>query len=594
MQTDARTPLTVPNALARAASLFGAHPSYVEGSRNSSRALTWAELARRVEDVAAGLIVLGLNRGDRVAICAENGIDWIVAYYATVLAGASAALVYFDLKPAEISEQVSRPGSRFLFATDGVLRRLGKSAPSFDCTVLLGAHSKPPTGTLSLDDVALSATAHARGLLESRAPAPDDLAVIVYTSGTTAGPKGVMLSHRNLIAGAQAAIRGLGIGRDDSALLVLPLHHSFAFTVAGILPALIGGKIVFEQDLRRIRVRLAEYQPTIFFGVPALYELMYRSILAAAESEGRLGQMQAWQRRVRLVKRLTGVNIGPLVFRSVHKALGGRLRFFVSGAAALKPQTALDYYSLGLPLLQGAGVTESADGFAVQRFSRRRFLFTNYYERHVGSVGQALPGLEVRLLNVPEKGISVEAGGEGELAIRGDSVFLGYWQAPEVTETAKADGWVRTGDLARLDEDGNIYITGRFKYVIVLDSGEKVHPDDVEARLEEGDLIEDVCIVGRHVRDKTVVTAIIYPNVDAVLTRIHAEGEEASTSVVEKLVGGEVERLGRTLAAYKRVGRIELTATPLPKTAVRKVARGQLAESYSFNYEEWLSSGTGA
>jgi long-chain acyl-CoA synthetase len=588
---DAEAPVTVLDALLRAERLFGDSASYSEGGRAAGRSLTWAELSQRVQKVASGLVGLGLNRGDRVAICAENSIDWITAFYASAAAGASAVLVYYDLKANEINEQVTRPDSRFLFTSKAVIGRLGESLPAVERTLLLGADSESAREALSLEALAGTATAASRDRLESQAPEPGDLAAIVYTSGTTAGPKGVMLSHRNLIAGAEAAVRGLDLGHDASALLVLPLHHSFAFTVAAILPALIGGHIVLENDLRRIRDRLQEYRPTIFFGVPALYELMYRNIVQRAESAGRLRRMQAWQERVRLVKRLTGVNIGPIVFRSVHEALGGNIRFLVSGAAALKPETALDYYSLGLPLLQGAGVTETADGFAVQRFSRRRFLFTRYYERHVGCVGQALPGVEARLLDVPEKGISVAAGGEGELALKGESVFLGYWQAPEATEAALVDGWVRTGDLARIDEDGNIYLTGRSKYVIVLDSGEKVHPDEVETKLEESDLVEDVCVTGRRVREKTIVTAVIYPNVDAVLARIGADGGGSNATTVERLIAGEVQRLSEQLVAYKRVGRIELSDTALPKTAVRKVARGHLADSHSFDYQTWASSG---
>jgi long-chain acyl-CoA synthetase len=320
MPSDLKTPATVPSALARAADEFGSKLSYVEGGRGS-RALTWAELAQRVEDVAAGLVSMGLRHGDRVAICAQNSIDWIVAYYATVTAGASATLVYFDLKPREITEQVSRPGSRFLFASTEVLSHLGESAPPVDRIIKLGARNGQRESTPTLDDVALLATAEARERLRLRQAAPDDLAAIVYTSGTTGGPKGVMLSHRNLIASAQGGVQAIGVGSDDSALLVLPLHHSFAFTVAAILPALIGASIVFESDLRRIRDHLAQYRPTIFLGVPALFEVMYRNILARAESEGRLPQMLAWQRRVRLVKRLTGVNIGPVVLGGKNSGL---------------------------------------------------------------------------------------------------------------------------------------------------------------------------------------------------------------------------------------------------------------------------------
>jgi long-chain acyl-CoA synthetase len=587
---DVEVPRTVPEALTRAAAVFGANAAYVEGGGARAGVLTWAGLSRRAQDVAAGLISLGLNPGDRVAICAENCIDWLVAFHATVAANACVTLVYYGLKSDEIEEQIRRPGSRFLFASESVLRKFAGDGPPVERTILIGPSREPELGFLSLDAVAGAATAADRETLASRAPAPDDLAAIVYTSGTTGGPKGVMLSHRNLVSSAQSAIVALNLTSSDSALLVLPLHHSLAFTVAAILPPLIGGTIVLENDLRRLRERLREHRPTIFFGVPALFELMYRGILARAEAEGRLGRMQAWQARVQAVKRLTGVNIGPLVFRELHQAFGGRIRFLVSGAAALKPQTQLDFLSLGLPLIQGCGVTEVSSALAVQRFSKRRLLFTRYYENHTGSVGQALPGVEVSLIDVPEKDIHVATDGEGELVVRGPSVFLGYWQAPEATSAAMADGWVRTGDLARIDNDGNIYLTGRVKFIIVLDSGEKVYPDEVEEKLEQSDLIEDVCVTGRRSRDKTVVTAVIYPNVEAVQARLQADGAVPDGPAVERMIAEEVERLSKTLADYKRVARLELADEPLPKTAVRKVARGRLADTYTFDYARWVES----
>src|SRR5262249_41651056 len=162
---------------------------------------------------------------------------------------------------------------------------------------------------------------------------------------------------------------------------------------------------------------------TIFFGVPALYEVMYRNILARAESEGRLATLQRVQRLVVWIKRLTGVSLAPLLFRSVHKAVGGRLRFLVSGGAALKPETAFAFFSLGLPLLQGWGMTEASPVVALQRFSPGRFRFSRYYEKHTGSVGPAVPGVEVKLVDVPDKGISVAESGEGEVLVRGDNVF---------------------------------------------------------------------------------------------------------------------------------------------------------------------------
>jgi long-chain acyl-CoA synthetase len=310
-------------------------------------------------------------------------------------------------------------------------------------------------------------------------------------------------------------------------------------------------------------------------------------VLARAEAEGRLEALRTWQGRLRRLKQLTGVNLGPLIFRPLHKALGGRIRFLVSGGAALNPRTALDFFSLGLPLLQGWGMTEAAPTIAVQRFSARRFRFSRHYERHAGSVGPALPGVEVRLIDVPEKGIHA-ADGEGEVLVRGPNLFHGYWQADDATQAAMHDGWLRTGDLARIDRDGNIYLTGRSKYVIVLESGEKVHPDEIEEKLHDSAIIEDVCVTGRKPRDKTQVTAIVYAGVAASLDRLPPADRDASG--LQRLVDAEIEAACGGLATYKRVSRIELTDQPLPKTPLRKVARGQLTEAYTFDFERWLAS----
>ena len=587
---DVDQPLTIPAAIDFAARHFPGRPAYIEpGAR---RSVTWGELHRLVRETPAGLVALGLARGDRVAICAENSIDWIVAYLATVTAGGVGVLVYYDLKAAEIGDQVGRPACRFLVASESVLAKL-PDLRGVETVIVVGgaeAQGRRKETLLPFAEVASRATPESRATLASRAPAPDDLAVVIYTSGTTGGAKGVMLSHRNFLANGHAAVETLNITGRDLVLLVLPLHHAMPFFAAVVLPGLVGALFVIENDLRRIRDRLQEFRPTIFFGVPALYELMYRNLLARVEAEGRLAMLQAWQKRLLRVKRLTGVNLAPLVFRQIHKALGGRLRFLVCGGAALNPQTARDFFSLGLPLIQGWGMTEAATAVAVQRFSRSRFLFTGYYERHAGSVGPPLPGIEVRLIDVPEKDIRVASNGEGEIIVRGQNVFLGYWDAEDETQAAMLDGWLRTGDLGRIDKAGNIYITGRSKYIIVLESGEKVHPDELEDKLRESPLIEDVCVLGRKVREKTQVTAVIYPNVEATQLEATRRGLAPTEDDVRRLIAAEVERLGRELAAYKRVVGIELSDTPLPKTPLQKVARGRLPEKHEFVIDNWLAS----
>ncbi len=591
--------MTLAGALARSAARAANHTAYMAGGHSNRVALTWAEMQERAATFGAGLVAMGLARGDRVGICAENSIEWLVACYGITLAGAVLVPVYYDLKQQEISEQLRRTEARFVIASEAVLAKIPERSPGLEKVIVIGNPRREaragflrraPAEAVPFEAVAAAATSESRQALSGRAPEPDDLAAIFFTSGTTGGAKGVMLSHRNFLSNGHSAMRALNIDEHDSVLLVLPLHHAMPFIAAVILVCLGSARAVLENDVRRVRDRMVEEKPSIFFGVPALYDMMYRNVLSRAEAEGRLETLQSVQARVAAIKRSTGVNVGPIVFRQVHNALGGRLRFLVSGGAALSGATVRNFFSLGLPLLQGWGMTEASPVIAVQRFSGRRFRFTRYYEDHVGSVGQPLPGVDVRLIDVPEKGIHVGLQGEGEVIVRGDNVFRGYWNAEEQTEAAMIGDWLRTGDVGRIDKDGNIYLTGRSKYIIVLESGEKVHPDEVEEKLSESGVIEDVSIVSRKSREKTQVAAIVYPNVDATFALLEREGLQASEETVRRVVGSEIERLGRDLAPYKRVSQVLIADAPLPKTLLRKVARGELQDEYKFSLQRWRES----
>jgi long-chain acyl-CoA synthetase len=577
-------PLTLPQAIDRTAARLPDKVAYIQGGGAGRNEITWLQLGERSRATAAGFITLGLYPGDRVAICAENSIDWIVAANAIARAGGISVLVYFELKPEEIVRQVSWARCRYLIASAEVLAKLGDAKTGAEAVISL---DEPVPGTIPFGRLGEMAAEAPGDVTDATAPQPDDVAVIVYTSGTTSGAKGVMLTHRNLLSNASAAAETFDLGPDDSTLLVLPLHHALPFLAAAVLVPLIGGTVVIENDLRRIRDRLQEHSPTVFFGVPALYELMYRNVIARAEAEGRLSKLRRAQRALRLMKRLTGVNLAPVVFRQVHQALGGKLRFMVSGGAALNPQTMLDFSCLGLPLLQGWGMSEASPAIAAQRFSPWRFRFTNYYEKHAGSVGPPLPGIEVKLIDVPGKDIRVSERGEGEVCVRGPSVFAGYWGAEEETRAAIVDGWLHTGDVGRIDKQGNIYLTGRSKYIIVLGSGEKVFPDEVEATLQQSPLLADVVVVEREARGKPQVAALVYPDVEVARERSAPLDEEE----LRRMVADDVDRRCREMAAYKRVTVIELTDSPLPKTPLRKVARGALAPSYEFSFERWLASG---
>ena len=594
-------PMTIPDMLKLACSRYHTNVAYRMKEGTDFRTLTYGELQRQATAFGAGLITMGLRQGDRVAVVCENCFEWVIGYYGQCMAGAVGVPVYAELKGREIEEMIRWAEARFVIASDRVLSKIKSDIPGVVTVIGVGgdfrARGRAESSFLQrgqakfvpFREVAAAATEESYRALAATRVDPDDLASIVFTSGTTGGTKGVMLTHRNIMSDVHQLDRALmpDISERDRMLIVLPLHHVFPFTfaVAGLLP--LGAEATFENDLLRLRERLNDVRPTGLLGVPALFEAMYRAIETRVEAEGQKRRFEIGLRIVTKVKDLTGVNIGRIVFRRLHKQLGGELRALMCGGAPLRADLALKYFRLGIPIMQGWGLSEAAPVAAVQRWCPFRFQFTKYYEKRVGTVGSPLADVEVRLVDVPEKGIFVRLRGEGELVVRGPNISRGYWKAPEETSRAMEGGWFRTGDLGRIDKENNIWITGRTKYVIVLDSGEKVVPDELEDRLASSPLIEDICVVPRRVRNKTMVGAIIYPSLEGVVGRCQAENIPLIESNVRRLVESELNKFGADMAPFKRVNEILLSSFPLPRTATRNIARGRIKDSYSFDLKRW-------
>lgn len=593
-------PLTFPIFLTDVVKLWGGKVAYQQKIKGEWQRATYREILDRSRDIAAGLATAGVRKGDRVALIAENSIDWVCAYNGIVLLGAVAVPVYYDLQPIEVEHALSHSGAVAAFASRRSSRRFRAALASVRTLIPVGEPESlvkdPPAELTSNNSIVVTLTAltasvtpEGRALVAEAHVEPDDLASIVFTSGTSGGSKGVMLTHRNFMANLQQVRRSIPLNEKDRIALVLPLHHAFPFTMSMVVAPYIGGEVTFENDLRRIRDRMAEVKPTIFLGVPQLFEVMWRNILHSIEVQGRMDTFKKGMRIAEATKKRTNVNIGRIVFRELHAKLGGSIRFAVNGGAALNPQVGLNFAKIGLPIIQGWGLTEAAPCLAAQRWNPRKFYTSNYYEDRLGTVGPALDGVEVALIDVPEKELYVHLHGEGELVARGDNIMPGYWQAEEATEAAKVGEWLRTGDVGRIDAEGNIWITGRSKFVIVLDSGEKVHPDEVEEKIERSPVIEDIAVIGRKVRGKTQAWAIVYPNRDAVLERLGDSAVDEET--VRELVKVEMEKHEDDIAPYKRPVDFMLTDIPMPRTLpLRKLARGQISDSYTFDPERWAES----
>jgi len=589
-------PLTFAELLEAQRRRYGQKVLFQAKARGQWRRYTHVETYAQAHAIAAGLHDAGLRRGDRVAMVLENCPEWAFAYYGIVLNGGIAVPIYYDLKPVEMSAMIAHAAPSMAIVSSRTLPRVRDLLRDVHTIVVVPDPAKPDAAlqpeddprVMTFADLARRATAESRAAVRLLTIHPDDVASIVFTSGTSGGAKGVMLTHRNFMANLQQVRRSIPFNEKDRLVMVLPLHHAFPFTVTVVVAPYVGGEVTFENDLRRIRDRMAEIKPTLFLGVPALFEVMYRNIIHGIETQGRLEQFQRGLRIVEATKQRTGINIGRIVFRELHKRLGGSLRFMVCGGAALNPQVSRDFAALGVAILQGWGLSEGAPVLSVQRWHPRKFYLSHYYEEHAGSIGQALDGVEVALIDVPEKELYVRLHGEGELIARGENITQGYWRAEDESRAIKVGEWLRTGDVGRIDDEGNIWITGRSKFVIVLDSGEKVHPDEVEEKLELHPVIQDIVVLGRKSRGKTQIVAVVYPNRDAVIEAlgVGAVSEEGVRRVVE----GAIREQEADIAQFKRVSEFMLTDLPLPRTPIRKVMRGHIADSYSFDLDRWARS----
>lgn len=585
------TPPTIPELVKAAARRFGDKTAYQMKVDKGYHHLTFRDLAQRSEQFGAGLLAMGMRRGDRVAVISENSLDWIVGYYGLSMAGGVGVPLYSGLKSPEIEDLVRRSDPRYIIASPAVLGRLPSHLPGVGAVIVAGEAGGDAAsladGIARFDAVAAAATDESRRLLACTSARSDDLASIVFTSGTMGNAKGVMLTHGNLTANVESVRRGLPVQSSDRMLTVLPFHHALPFTVGLLTFTSLGVETTLENDLTRMRDRMQETKPTLFGGVPALFKLMYRAILRQLEAEGRLGQFQRALQTVDRVKRVSGLSIAPLVFRPLHRRFGGHMRFIVCGGAALDPETARTFLRLGLPIVQGWGLTETAPVVSVQRWNVARYLFTRHYEKQAGSAGRPLPGVEVGVVDGSGNGARVQARGEGELSVRGPNVFVGYWKEAEMTSQSMVGDWFRTGDLGRIDGEGNVWITGRVKSVIVLESGMKVIPERIEDLAADDPLIESICVVPLRPGSRTVVGAIIHPAFEKTREACRERGLPFSEKSIRTVLEEGLSRLHARLDLHERIGELVISDTPLPQTPLGKVARGRVEVPSSFDVEKW-------
>ncbi|MEN8257536.1 MAG: long-chain fatty acid--CoA ligase [Thermodesulfobacteriota bacterium] len=460
------------------------------------QAYSWADMAQKISCWQQGLLAENIGPGGRLALYLNNCVEWVCCEQAALSLGLVTVPLYHLDSPKNIAFMIRDSGAKILLVADrqqwlGLAPYL-ENLPDLKLVLCLKGNGEEAKTTGGPQVSLVANWLPARGpALCNRATAPHELATIIYTSGTTGNPKGVMLSHHNILTNAEMVQQVVPATRDDLFLSFLPLSHSFERTVGYYIPMMAGCQVAFCRSIQDLAEDLLTIRPTVLISVPRIYERVYGRTHEGLKDKGALVQLlfkaavatgwrlfQSGQGRgapARLLDRLSWPLLQTLVAQKILDRLGGRLRLAVTGGAPLHDKVGRLFIGLGLPLVQGYGLTESAPVVSANTLT----------DNLPASVGRPLPGVEVKL------------GKDYELFVRSPSVMIGYWQRPDDFRAAvDDDGWLATGDVAEIDAQQRIYIRGRLKEIIVTSTGEKIAPADLEVSITEDPLFYQAMVLG--------------------------------------------------------------------------------------------------
>jgi long-chain acyl-CoA synthetase len=520
---------------------------------------TYSDLRRMAEAVGQWLVSNGVPRGTRCAILANNGPRWVASYLGILAAGSVAVPFDTAFNADQVAKLLLDSGADLLFVDPKQLpiaREAVKKAPVKLLLIYPADGEAAPTF-----DSMLSAGADGFQVVQVDS---SDIAAILYTSGTTSDPKGVMLAHSNIEAEAEGAFRLFDdLGPNDALLGILPLFHALAQMANLLLPLVKGARVVFLESLNTTELMraLRERDITIFCCVPQFFYLIHGKIFKEVSARGRLtekifGLMLTTSAALRKV----GVNLGGVFFGKVHQMLGHKMRYLITGGSRLDPQVARDYYAMGFTILNAYGLTETSGATTVTKPSHNV----------IGSVGQPMYGVEVKIVDPkhdPEIGREV-----GEIAVHGGIVMKGYYNRPDATAAVMRDGWLLTGDVGYIDESGSVFITGRAKDIIVLSSGKNIYPEELETHLQRSPFIKEVCVIGLEGKPGEPLSerlhGVVVPNFETLRERKIVNAKE--------VVRFEIETLNAQLPPTKRILSYDVWQDDLPRTSTRKLKRREV------------------
>jgi len=533
--------------------------------RDRLESCTYAELRQMAESIGRWLTEKTLPSGARIAIFADNHPRWVAAYLGIIASGNTAVPLDTAFHADQVAKLLKDSGVSLVFC-DGkhlAVAREAMGGPAIGIVLLDTQDAGKAARTIPTDLESILAAGS--GDFAPVSSSEDALASLLYTSGTTADPKGVMLTHGNLLGEVKAVFSWADIGPDDAVLGVLPLFHVLSQMANLLLPLVKGARVVYLETLNTTELlrALSERKITAFAVVPQFFYLIHERIFKEVSQRGRLAQaaLRALMTITRFGRKL-GINLGKVFFGRIHRTFGDQMRYLVTGGSRFDPQIARDFHALGIDVLQAYGLTETTGA-----------AFANSpHNIVIGSTGPPLTGVEVRILDPqPQEGAPLPV---GEIALRGAIVMRGYWNRPEATAEVLRDGWLYTGDLGYLDSGNNLFITGRKKEVIILSNGKNIYPEEVETHYLKSPYIKEMCVMGLEGQPGDPATerlhAVVVPNFEVLKQRKIANAKE--------VIRFDIENLSTELPSTKRIGSYEIWQEDLPRTTTRKLKRFEIAK----------------
>ena len=500
-------------------------------------------------------------KGERIVIVSETTYQWYISYMAALCGAGIAVPTDKELPANELENVIKRSRATIVIYSERIkdsIKKIADSLPGVKYFAEMYSDDKLSGRYVGLNTVineGKELVANGDDSFMKIEIDPEEFKVLIFTSGTTSQSKGVMLCNRNLAENINAVSAYVRLYPTDRLFSVLPLHHTYESTIGFLLPMAFGCSVAVCQGLKHIVPNLKETKPTAMLAVPLLIENLYKKINASIEKGGKAGLVNSMIHVTNALKTV-GIDIKRKVFNEIYENLGGNLRFIVSAAAPIDAKVGKWVQDIGITFLQGYGLTETAPIAAL----------TPEYDTKVGSAGKPIICADIKIYNPNENG-------EGEVWIKSKTLMLGYYENEEATNEVMHDGWFNAGDIAYMDEDGFLFITGRSKNVIVTQNGKNIYPEEIELLLGKVEEIKECMVYGKQLNEddkELTITVKVIPDYEKIEEK---HGKDLSEEQIYDIIWNEIKQVNRKLTSYKAIKRLEIKKDEFEKTTTMKIKR---------------------